>query len=305
MNFLKIKLITRELGLEKVVLDCDTSKLCSIGAGGRSAALIIIDDKEKLLPFMEALEKNGIKYFILGGGTNIFFGSGPMEYVLIKLGRSFKNIKIDPERKIEAGAGAGTTNLVKKAAKNGFDLAFLAGIPGTIGGAIHGNSGTGGQWICSKIGTIKYIYKNGKQISLARCSGKKIKSGYRYFELQGLVVIISVILEPEYDDPQVLLSKISHDIDRRRSSQPIGLKTAGCFFKNPNNMDKSAGSLIEGCGLKSFSYGGARVSPIHANFIENFNDASSEDIVVLSKIIKSKVKERYGIGLEYEVKLIG
>jgi len=305
MNFLKIKAITRELGLKKVVLDCDTSKLCSIGAGGRSAAFIIIDDKEKLLPFIEALEKSGIRYIILGGGTNIVFGSGPMEYVLIKLGRSFKKIKIDPGRKIEVGAGAGNANLFMKAAKNGFDLAFLAGIPGTMGGAISGNSGTGDQRICSKIDIIKYIYKSGKKISMMQCSGKKIISGYRYFELQGLVVIISVILEPESDDPQVLLSKISCDIDRRRSSQPIGLKTAGCFFKNPNNMDKSAGALIEGCGLKSFSYGGARVSPVHANFIENFNDASSEDIVVLSRIIKSKVKERYSIGLEYEVKLIG
>jgi len=305
MNFLKIKAMTLELGLKKVVFDCDTSKLCSIRAGGRSAALITIDDTEKLLSLTGALEKNSIKYFILGGGTNIVFGSGSMEYVLIKLGRSFKNIKMDPGRKIEAGAGVGTANLVMKAARNGFDLTFLAGIPGTIGGAISGNSGTGGQWICSKIGTIKYICKNGKQVSMAQCSGKKIKSGYRYLDLPDLLAIISIILEPGVDDPQVLLSKISRGIAKRRSSQPIDLKTSGCFFKNPNNTDKSAGALIEGCGLKSFSYGGARVSPVHANFIENFNDASSEDIVVLSRIIKSKVKERYGIGLEYEVKLIG
>lgn len=305
MNFLKIKAITKELGLKKVALDCDTSKLCSIGAGGRSTALVTIDDVEKLLPVIEALEKSGIKYIILGGGTNIVFGSGPMEYVLIKLGRFFKDIKINPKRKIEAGAGAKTANLVMKAAKNGFDLTFLAGIPGTIGGAVSGNSGTKGQWICSKIGTIKYIYKSGEKVSMMQCSGKKIKSGYRYLNIPGLLTIISIILEPGSDDPQVLLSKISHDIDRRRSSQPIGLKTAGCFFKNPSNTDKSAGALIEGCGLKSFSYGGARISPIHANFIENFSDASPEDIVVLSRIIKSKVKERYGIGLEYEVELIG
>jgi len=305
MNFLKIKAITRELGLKKVILDCDTSKLCSIGAGGRSAALITIDNIGKLLPTIEALEKSDIKYIILGGGTNIVFGSGLVEYVLIKLGRSFKDIKINTEKKIEAGAGAGTANLVMKAARNGFDLTFLAGIPGTIGGAVSGNSGTGEQWICSEIYIIKYIYKSGKKISMASCSGEKIKSGYRYLDIPGLIAIISVILEPGLNDRQILLSKISRDIDRRRSLQPIGLKTAGCFFKNPDNTDKSAGALIDGCGLKSFSYGGARVSPIHANFIENFNNASSEDIVVLSRIIKSKVKERYGIGLEYEVKLIG
>lgn len=305
MNFSKIKRITGGLGLKKVVFNCDTSKLCSIGAGGRSAALIIVEDTEKLLSLIEALEKSNIKYLILGGGTNIVFDGGPMEYVLIKLGRSFEGINIEPEKKIEAGAALRTSNLVMKAARHGFDLTFLAGIPGTIGGAICGNSGTSGQWISGCISRLKYISRDGDRLVLIECSGKEIRSGYRYFYVPDLIAVVSVILGPRIDDPRVLLSKISCNMIKRKSSQPAGSKTSGCFFKNPAGAARSAGALIEECGLKGFSYGGARVSAVHANFIENFKSASPEDIIVLSRIIKSKVIERYDIDLEYEVKLIG
>lgn len=305
MNFSKIKRIAGGLGLKKVVFDCDTSKLCSIGAGGRSAALIIVEDTEKLLSLIEVLEKSNIKYLILGGGTNVVFEGGPMEHVLIKLGRSFGGINMEPEKKIEAGAALGTSNLAMKAARHGFDLTFLAGIPGTIGGAICGNSGTSGQWIAGCISRLKYISRDGNRPVLAECSGKEIRSGYRYFYIPDLIAVVSVILGPRTGDPLVLLSKISRNIIKRKSSQPIGSKTSGCFFKNPAGDARSAGALIEECGLKGFSYGGARVSAVHANFIENFKNASPEDIIVLSRIIKSKVIERYGIDLEYEVKLIG
>ena len=304
MNFLKIKAIAAELDLKNVIYDCDTSKLCSIGAGGKAAALITIDDVKKLLMLIKVFEKNAIKYIILGGGTNIVFGGGRMEYALIKMGESFKGIQMKPEKKIEAGAGAGTANLVMKTAKNGSDLSFLAGIPGTIGGAVYGNSGTAGKWIAGSIETIKYICKNGDQISLTECSGREIGSGYRYMDIPGLLAIVSVVLKPETNEPQAILSKINANINKRKSSQPMGSETCGCFFKNPAGTDMSAGALIEGCGLKGFMYGGAMVSPVHANFIENFNDATSRDIMVLSRIIKSKVKEKYDIGLDYEVKLI-
>ena len=104
---------------------------------------------------------------------------------------------------------------------------------------------------------------------------------------------------------QELALKIRQDIEIRKKTQPVGAKTSGCFFKNPVNGEKPAGALIDECGLKGFSYGGARVSPVHANFIENFKSASPEDIVVLSRIMIDKVREKFGISLEYEVKLIG
>ena len=82
-------------------------------------------------------------------------------------------------------------------------------------------------------------------------------------------------------------------------------RTSGCFFKNPAGSSRSAGALVEGCGLKGFLFGGDRVSMVHANFIENYKNASSEDIVVLSRIMMDKVREKYGISLEYEVNMVG
>ena len=114
-----------------------------------------------------------------------------------------------------------------------------------------------------------------------------------------------MVISPDIADPPVLLSKIRKNLAKRKATQPVGARTSGCFFRNPGEDEKSAGALIEACRLKGFMYGGARVSPIHANFIENFRSASPHDIVVLSKIIKEKVRVKFGISLEYEVRMIG
>ena len=106
-------------------------------------------------------------------------------------------------------------------------------------------------------------------------------------------------------DRRLILEKIRNKVRSRKLSQPVNTRSAGCFFKNPNNLSKSAGEIIERCGLKGFIYGGAMVSNKHTNFIENFKNASAEDIVVLSRIVRSMVKDKYGVDLEYEVRMIG
>ena len=152
---------------------------------------------------------------------------------------------------------------------------------------------------------MRYIQHGKSGPVLTQCKGEEIDCGYRFFNIPGLVAIISAVISPVTGDPNMLASKIRKNMALRKLSQPVAARTSGCFFKNPSNSEKSAGSLIEECGLKGFMYGGARVSPLHANFIENFKSASPQDIVVLSKIIKDKVREKFGIFLEYEVKLIG
>jgi UDP-N-acetylmuramate dehydrogenase len=303
MRFSKIKSVTRELGIKKAVFNCDTSKLCSIGTGGTAAALITVDDEEMLLSLIEALEYNRLKYIILGGGTNIVFGDGFIECAIIRQGNSFENIKIGT-KEIEAGAAVKTSRLVAEAARGGFDLSFLAGIPGTAGGAICGNSGTRGMWISDFIKSLKYLAGNNNSFYIARCSREDISSGYRYFDIPGMIAIISAFFEPRTEDPSLLEAKIRENNKMRRMTQPVGLKTSGCFFKNPEGHNKSAGALIDECGLKGFMYGGARVSPVHANFIENYKKASAGDIMVLSRIIKSMVKEKHAVELEYEIRYI-
>jgi UDP-N-acetylmuramate dehydrogenase len=305
MNYSKIKKIAESCGIKKPVFDINTSSLCSIGAGGKAAALFTADSAESLLRLMSSLEKERIRYVLIGGGTNIIFASDQPDLVIIKLGRPLDKISIDKKGIIKTGASAGMPVLVKKAAECGLDLTFMAGIPGTVGGAVCGNSGSSVKWIYDSIREVEYIRRRNNGFEISRCGKREIESGYRSLKIQGMAAVISVVLETEMADSKELALKIRQDIKTRKKTQPVGAKTSGCFFKNPVNGKKPAGALIDECGLKGFSYGGARVSPVHANFIENFISASPEDIVVLSRIMTDKVRERFGISLEYEVKLIG
>jgi UDP-N-acetylmuramate dehydrogenase len=305
MNYSRIKKIADKAGIKETVPDCNTARLCSMRAGGKAAALITVDNAPALADLLNLLEEENIRHMIIGDGTNIVFAGNYLDLVIIKLGKPMKNIEIDGSGKITAGAAADVQLLVRKAAARGLDLAFMTGIPGTLGGAVAGNSGSSGNWICGSIIKLDYIRKLEKGFAIEECSGSDLNAGYRSQDIPGMAAVISAVLKPARAEGDELAQRMRKEMDRRRKTQPVGARTSGCFFKNPGNTDIPAGALIDKCGLKGFSYGGARVSTVHANFIENLKDASPEDIVVLSRIMMDKVKESFGIVLEYEVKLIG
>lgn len=305
MNFLEIKAKTTISAPGKVDLDCDTSRLSSLGTGGIAAALITVDSRDELISVLDLMDSENIDYTILGSGTNTIFSDGMLEIVIIKLGKSFDYCNFETDGTILAGGACGTPDLVMKAARHGYDLSPLAGIPGTIGGAVSGNSGTGSWGICDYIVTIKSILKYNNEIVYDEIDLSRIEHNYRFFRLKGLIAITDLVLKVRKDNPENILSSIHRDIKSRRSSQPVDTKTCGCFFKNPHGEKKSAGAMIEECGMKGFSYGGAKVSLKHANFIENYCNANSEDVVVLSRIIRDRVKQKFNIELDYEVKMIG
>ena len=157
MNYLKIKKIAESSGIKRFASGIDTSKLCSIGAGVKAAALITADSAESLIRLMELLTEEKIRYIIIGGGTNTIFTADQPDLVLIRLGKPLGRISIDDSGIIEAGASASMPVLVRKAASSGLDLAFMAGIPGTVGGGICGNSGSSDKWICDSIREVEYI----------------------------------------------------------------------------------------------------------------------------------------------------
>lgn len=305
MNFLEIKEKINISGPGKVDLDCDTSRLNSMGTGGKAAAVITADSKHGLISALGLLDSNNIDCIILGSGTNTVFSDGVLEMVIIKLGKSFDYCSFENDGTILAGGACSTTDLVMKAARQGYDLSPLAGIPGTIGGAVSGNSGTGSWGIYDYIVTIKSILKYNDRIVYDEVDPSRIEHDYRYFRLGGLIAITGIVLKARKGKTEDILSAIHRGINKRRSSQPVGARTCGCFFKNPPGAEKSAGAMIDKCGLKGFSYGGAKVSFKHANFIENCGNATSEDVVILSRIVKDRVKKKFDTELDYEVKLIG
>ncbi len=297
--------VIKSTGLGKIIFDMDTSKLSSIKAGGKALCYFTAEDTSELKKIIEICLKNKIDFMLVGDCTNILFSDKYIDMVLVKLGRGFNYIKFEGENKIKAGAAFNFSNLIVKAASIGFEFSEFSGIPGTLGGCIAGNGGTGKTGICDYIEEISYITKNNDEIVEKRVSLSKNDYGYRYLDIKDLIAITGVFLSAGKSDKKSVPNKVKEKINKKKLTQPIEARSSGCFFKNLNGCSKSTGELIDRCGLKGFVYGGARVSERHANFIENFNNASSEDILVLSRIVKDMVMDKFNKKLEYEVRLVG
>ncbi len=297
--------IIKGTGFRKLSFDVDTSKLSSIRAGGRVPCYFIAENAYELKTMIETCLKNKIDFLIVGDCTNILFSDGYMNMVLIKLGRGFSHIKLEGENDLSAGAALNFLNFIVKAASMGFDFSEFSGIPGTLGGGIAGNSGTGKTGICDHISEISCMVRNNDEVVEKSVILSKNDYGYRHLDIEGLIVITGVVLSAGRSDKKDVLARVKKKINEKKISQPIMARSSGCFFKNPDGFSISSGELIDKCGLKGFCYGGARVSAKHANFIENYSNASSEDILVLSKIVKDKVMGKFNKKLEYEVRLVG
>jgi len=278
-------------------------KLSSFKVNGIVPILIIINSDEALIKILNLLETEKLKYFIIGGGTNTLINHNCKE-IIIKLGKNYNFLKFY-ENKIIAGASILLGRFIIETYKNNFDFSFLAGIPGTIGGAVFGNCGNKSEGICNFIESIEFISIDGNVIKKEKKFLKPSDFGYRFLNINNLKVITNVIFKKEKSKKGLILNNIRKNIRYKKETQPLNTFNCGCFFKNSLESTKPTGQLIDELNLKGFKYGGASVSRKHANFIENINNATPKDIFNLAKIIKGFVKENYNINLEYEVKLVG
>lgn len=312
----KIKTILAELGLlDSAVFDFNLASLSSFKAGGRCTCFLRIDSRDKLIPVLKKLNKDkSIEIFIIGGCTNVLFNDGSLDILVIQLGKDFDYIDIKSGSHLKAGASVNLQKFIVSAAGYGYDFSFAAGIPGTVGGAVAGNSGAEGICINEKVEEIRYLVSCDKSIVKEKI--KKITSSdisYRMLKLKKMILLTDIYfkipteaqsLKNSRTSKEEILKKIRDRIKEKKNKQPVNLPGAGCFFKNPANACYTAGELIDRCGLKGFRFGGASVSEKHANFI-NSSNASARDIHTLSEIIKQYVKDKYNINLENEVKLVG
>jgi UDP-N-acetylmuramate dehydrogenase len=312
LNTKKIKKFLRDNVLESdAEFFRETSKLSSFKTGGKCICIFFVINIGELCKILNFLKKADISFYIIGGGTNTLFADDFIDTVVIKLTGGFNYIKIAAENKksddtIYAGAAYSLERFVVETAKKGFDFSFLAGIPGTLGGAVAGNAGNAQYGICRYLKSIRYAGLKEHSFSSLKAQISEDDYAYRSFKLNILPVITDIHLTADCADRTEIFKKIRRNIKIKKSSQPLNTKNAGCFFKNPATEAKySAGEMIDMCGLKGFKYGGARVSVKHANFLENHDNASGRDIYILSKIAKDFVKKRFKIDLEYEVKPVG
>ncbi len=197
------------------------------------------------------------------------------------------------------GGGVSLRKVLDYCKSNGLGGAeFLAGIPGTIGGAVAGNAGARGMSVESLINYITVIDRKGRR---HRLNTNDIDFSYRNAGGLEEMIITEVELELPPRSPELVSRLIKKNIEKKKSAQPTSKPNAGCIFKNPGQY--SAGKLLDTCGFKGWARGGAKVSEEHANFICNHQHAASKDVMFMIEEMKKAVKERFGIELELEVKL--
>lgn len=274
------------------------SKHTTLGIGGNANYFVEIFDEQQLIQLLKFIYRNKIKFYVIGGGSNILFRDDGFKGIIVKLCGDFCRYEIQGN-KVVCGSGVNLSFLSKITADNELSgLEYFVGIPGTVGGAVCGNAGTNNVSISSVINEIEIVDFTGKKTILTK---KDFKFEYRKSNLQNCIItkIFFVLKKTNKND---ILRVILQETDKRRTTQPIGTKNAGCVFKNPKN--DSAGRLIDSLNLKNYNIGEIKVSNIHANFIINENNGSAKDMLKMIKFIKKEIMKKYGINLETEIKII-
>ena len=268
--------------------------------GGKAKALLVPKNAEQVADIVRIAESMGQRTEILAFGSNMLFSDEGIDVGLFL--RELKNVQIDGAI-VTAQAGVSLGYLANLLAQKGWaDLAFAAGIPGSLGGAVVMNAGCFGKEIGQYIQSVLAVDQNGQLVRLAK---DECEFGYRMsrFAKERLIVLEAELKVSEADDVENIAQMLDEYRKKRTSSQPYEWPNAGSVFKNPPN--DSAGRLIEGVGLKGFRIGDAQVSEKHANFIVNLSQAKAADVIALIKYIRQCVGEKYGVLLQPEVKFCG
>jgi UDP-N-acetylmuramate dehydrogenase len=253
---------------------------------------------EELQTVVERSRDDGLHVRLLGGGSNVLVRDEGVSGMVISLSHpNFAHIGVTGER-ATLGGGAMLANAITVTVGAGLaGLEPLVGIPGTVGGALHGNAGTHGgdigQWACR----ATVMTRNAEIIQRERGD---LVFAYRQSSLDELV-ILSAEFELEKEDPLVVTKRMQKQWIVKKANLPMAHENAGCIFRNPRGM--SAGMLIDQCGLKGEQVGGAEVSQRHANFFVTRSGATAKDVLQLIDVVRNRVAERMGVELETEIEI--
>jgi UDP-N-acetylmuramate dehydrogenase len=254
--------------------------------------------QDELIALVRRCREENLPVRILGQGSNVLVRDEGVSGVVLQLAEpAFCDARVEG-RTIIAGGGSKLGRVVTTAVNAGLaGLEVLVAIPGTLGGALHGNAGTHGGDIGQTACQATVVTVNGEVVTR---SGEDLVFAYRQSSLDDLV-ILEAKLELEEDDPRELTRRMQKQWIVRKASQPMGHQCAGYVFKDPRGM--TAGELIEAAGLKGTRIGGAMVSERHANFIISEPECTSNDVLRLIDVVRSQVYQRTGVELELEIEI--
>lgn len=268
----------------------------SLGIGG-TTDLLRIHRHDSIPDLLTLLEDASVPHKFLGGGSNLLVMDGELPFVVLQLAQPNPDVVIDGDvASVDGAADLGKT--VTLCAKNNLGgMEGLIGVPGTVGGALRMNAGAYGIQIGSYVREVKVYRAAARKIETL--TGDQISFEYRHTSFAPDDMMLSVKLRlPSKPFPEILQG-IRICNEKRRASQPMGQKSAGCIFKNPPGA--SAGRMIDELGLKNLTLGDARVSDRHANFFVNAGRASAADMLGLISDVRERVRTVYGVTLENEV----
>jgi len=291
----KIVAALPELGVE-LRSRASLAELTSLGIGG-TTDLFRIKKHEGIPGLLNLLDSNRIPHKFLGGGSNLLVGDGELPWVVLQLVKPEPEVVLEGNfAQVDAAADLGRT--ITYCAKNDLGgMEGLIGVPGTVGGALRMNAGAYGMQIGSYVREVK-LYRAAER-KIETLKGDQISFEYRHTSFAPDDMMLAVKLELPSKPFKEILQGIRICNEKRRSSQPLGQKSAGCIFKNPPGA--SAGRMIDELGLKGLNVGDARVSDRHANFFVNAGKASAKEMLTLIADVRDRVAKAFGVTLENEV----
>jgi UDP-N-acetylmuramate dehydrogenase len=298
--------------------------------GGVARFFVEVGSEEDLVEALKYAKENNIEYFILGGGSNILVSDKGFDGIVIRMKHEAWNMEQktgDMEQiNIEYWSGVMLSQVVSASVKNGLTgLEWATGIPGTIGGAVRGNAGAFNGEMVQSVVSVRAINTLDSRMEIIKLTNKDCHFKYRssIFKEENGWIILSITLNLKQGDAKESTNKAREIIRKRVEKQPK-YPSAGSFFKNPvvenekivelfekdtktQSKEKKipAGWLIEQIGLGGKTIGGAQISEKHSNFIINIGNATAEDVIILSSLIKQKVRNEFGVQLQEEVQLVG
>lgn len=300
MSFDKIFEYSVSIGC-KAERDVSMKKHTTFRIGGNAAVMITPCNDDQLVSIIKECKKENIKPFVIGNGSNMLICDSGLDTVVINMCRSNPKIELVNGDTIVCDAGITMSKVCNFALENELTgLEFAFGIPGSAGGAAYMNAGAYGGEMKDVLVECRHIDSDGNIGSL---KGEKLGLSYRTsaYEKNGFI-ITTLVMKLKKGNKSEIKARMNELLQRRKEKQPLEYPSAGSTFKRPVGF--FAGGLIEECGLKGYSVGGAQISEKHAGFIINKGDATAKDVLDLIKYVQNKVYEEKGVMLEPEVRLI-
>jgi len=284
------------------------SKRTTLRMGGTALAEVVFTHADDCEQLPDILNSIGGEPLVIGRGSNLLAKDGELPFVILNPAVTTEPVCVeetDETVTVHVGAGYRLPRFLNWCAANGYaGLEGLAGVPGTVGGAVAMNAGSYGCEVVDCLDSVEVFIKNVGTVVFKKTD---VVLQYRHFSIPTVndqPVILSSSFRLYKTDSQKIKKVIDDNLTRKKATQPVAAHSAGCVFKNPAE-GVSAGKLLDQCGLKRKIHGGVAFSPLHANFLINVNNGTSKEAFELLQMAQQTVLEESGYSLELEVKVIG